>query len=73
MQKRLLDTSKLDKDDTIQTHKNPLEVSEDFVQRYNSATADEKTSMMDTAHKMLLRSKVFFIIHSSVVSNRNVK
>ena len=41
--------------------RNPLEVSEDFVQQYNNAKdLDEKEKYEQTAHKMLERSKVHF-------------
>ena len=43
--------------------RNPLEVSEDFVQQYNNAKdLDEREKYEETAHKMLERSKVLYLI-----------
>ncbi|KAJ8297545.1 hypothetical protein KUTeg_024076 [Tegillarca granosa] len=62
LQERLLKQSYLQSVKTqrviFQSSRNPLEVSEDFVQQYNTASSlDEREKYEATAHKMLERAK----------------
>ncbi|XP_052078654.1 transmembrane protein 232-like isoform X2 [Mytilus californianus] len=61
LQERLLKQSYLqsvESQKVIQTSRNPLEVTEEFVYQYNNAkTLDEREKYEATAHKMLERSK----------------
>ncbi|CAG2209142.1 Transmembrane protein 232 [Mytilus edulis] len=61
LQERLLKQSYLqsvESQKVLQTSRNPLEVTEEFVYQYNNAkTLDEREKYEATAHKMLERSK----------------